>query len=172
MSQRGVILSVEGGVATSLGLEHICSGEVVYFQNGLAGMALNLESDVTGVVIFGADSEAKEGDILARSGSVVEIPVGPTLLGRTIDTLGNFIDGLVTNSSDKYVYQQVEVKAPGVMSRQSVHEPIHTGVLAVDSMVPIGRGQRELIIGDRQTGKTAIAIDAIISQRDLNHDSD
>ncbi len=172
LTQYGILQSIEGGVATALGLEDVCSGEVIFFQNGLTGMALNLETDVTGIIIFGADSDAKEGDIVTRSGAIVEIPVGLGLLGRTIDTLGNFIDGLSVASSNKYVYSPVEVKAPGVMARQSVHEPIHTGILAVDSMVPIGRGQRELIIGDRQTGKTAIGIDAIINQRDLNSDSD
>jgi len=163
MMTSGIVLSVGDGIAQIFGLEDVQAGELVNFSCGLKGLALNLERDSTGVVIFGNDSLIMEGDLVFRSGKIIDIPVGEGLLGRVIDALGNPIDGkgpLQNVSSSR-----IEVKAPGIIQRQSVHEPVQTGLKAIDALLPIGKGQRELIIGDRQTGKTAIAIDAIINQR-------
>ena len=139
------------------------AGEMVEFSSGVKGMALNLETDNVGIVVLGNDREIQEGDIVKRTGSIVDVPIGEGLLGRVVDALGNPIDGLGAIKSDQR--QRVELKAPGIIPRKSVHEPMMTGLKSVDSLVPIGRGQRELIIGDRQTGKTAIAIDCIINQK-------
>jgi len=164
---QGLVLSIGDGIAKVRGLKHVQAGELVIFGKGqsksVKGMALNLEKNVIGVVLFGNDRDVCQGHIVDRTRTIVNIPVGKELLGRVIDCLGNFIDGRAsTFISD---YKSVDVKAPGIIPRKSVHEPVQTGLIAVDSIVPIGRGQRELIIGDRQTGKTAIAIDAIINQR-------
>merc|ERR1712113_1161195 len=142
------------------------AGEMVEFDSGVKGMALNLESDNVGVVIFGDDREISEGDIVKRTGTIVQVPVGKGLLGRITDGLGQAIDGKGPIDAEKY--SRVEVKAPGILARKSVHEPMQTGLKAVDALIPVGRGQRELIIGDRQTGKTAIALDTIINQTQLN----
>ena len=167
ISEVGQVLSVGDGIARVYGLDNVQAGEMVEFSDGLKGMALNLESDNVGVVIFGDDRSIKEGDIVKRTGAIVDAPVGKSLLGRVVDGLGNPIDG--KGELDKNLKKQrVEVKAPGIISRQSVSEPMQTGLKAIDSLIPIGRGQRELIIGDRQTGKTAVAIDAIINQKDIN----
>lgn len=141
------------------------AGEMVEFSSGVKGMALNLETDNVGIVVLGNDREIQEGDIVKRTGSIVDVPIGDGMLGRVVDPLGNAIDGLGPIQSD--MRQRVELKAPGIIPRKSVHEPMQTGLKAVDSLVPIGRGQRELIIGDRQTGKTAIAIDTIINQKEM-----
>jgi F-type H+/Na+-transporting ATPase subunit alpha len=166
VAEVGQVLSIGDGVARVYGMDNVKAGEMVEFPNGVKGMALNLETDNVGIVIFGSDREIKEGDTVKRTGQIVEVPVGPGLLGRVVDGLGNPIDGKgpLTDVS----LQRVESKAPGIIPRKSVHEPMQTGVKAVDALVPIGRGQRELIIGDRQTGKTAVAIDTIINQRDVN----
>src|SRR5499433_3124351 len=144
---------------------------MVEFPGGIRGMALNLEADNVGVVIFGSDATIKEGDTVKRTGAIVEVPVGKGLLGRVVDPLGNPIDGKgpITNVAER---RRVDVKAPGIIPRKSVHEPMQTGLKAIDSLIPIGRGQRELIIGDRQTGKTAVAIDTIINQREVNKTGD
>ncbi|HRC26844.1 MAG TPA: F0F1 ATP synthase subunit alpha, partial [Alphaproteobacteria bacterium] len=162
----GQVLSVGDGVARVYGLDRVRAGEMVEFPGNVKGMALNLESDNVGVVLFGADREIKEGDIVRRTGEIVEVPVGRELLGRVVDALGNPIDGKgpIKASSRR----RVEIKAPGIIPRKSVHEPMQTGLKAIDSLVPIGRGQRELIIGDRQTGKTAVAIDTILNQKSVN----
>lgn len=165
IDEKGRVLSVGDGIARVYGLNNIQAGEMVEFSSGLRGMALNLENDNVGVVIFGNDRVIKEGDIVKRTGSIVDVPVGKELLGRVIDALGNPIDGKGPIQGTR---RRVEVKAPGIISRKSVKEPMQTGLKAVDSLVPIGRGQRELIIGDRQTGKTAVAIDAMINQRSVN----
>jgi F-type H+/Na+-transporting ATPase subunit alpha len=170
VAEVGQVLSVGDGVARVYGLDKVQAGELVEFPGGLKGMALNLESDNVGVVIFGDDRGIKEGDIVRRSGQIVEVPVGRGLLGRVVDGLGNPIDGKGPINSKES--RRVEVKAPGVIPRQSVSEPMQTGLKAIDALVPIGRGQRELIIGDRQTGKTAVAIDAIINQKIINADPD
>ena len=149
-----------------MGLNKIQAGEMVEFTGGVRGMALNLENDNVGVVLFGNDSAIREGDIVKRTGTIVDVPVGKGTLGRVLDALGNPIDG--KGPLKDVTRQRAEVKAPGIIARKSVHEPMQTGLKAVDSLVPIGRGQRELIIGDRQTGKTAIAIDAIINQKLIN----
>jgi len=170
INEIGRVLSIGDGIARVYGLNKIQAGEMVEFSGGVKGMALNLESDNVGVVLFGSDSAINEGDIVKRTGSIVDVPVGRGMLGRVLDALGQPIDGKggLTDVSR----QRVEVKAPGIIARKSVHEPMQTGLKAVDSLVPIGRGQRELIIGDRQTGKTAIAIDAILNQKAVNQGQD
>src|SRR5678815_5382963 len=157
VSEVGQVLSVGDGIARVYGLDNVQAGETVEFPGGIRGMALNLENDNVGVVIFGADTTIKEGDTVKRTGAIVDVPVGKGLLGRVVDPLGNPIDGKGPIKSDKRA--RVDVKAPGIIPRKSVHEPMATGLKAIDSLIPIGRGQRELIIGDRQTGKTAIALD-------------
>ncbi|MBI1273889.1 MAG: F0F1 ATP synthase subunit alpha [Alphaproteobacteria bacterium] len=163
VAEVGQVLSVGDGVARVYGLDNVRAGEMVEFQDGTKGMALNLEADNVGVVIFGNDRAIKEGDIVKRTGAIVEVPVGKGLLGRVVDALGNPIDGKGPLKDVKMA--RVDVKAPGIIPRKSVHEPMQTGLKAIDSLVPVGRGQRELIIGDRQTGKTAVAIDAFINQK-------
>src|SRR5947209_11192987 len=159
----GQVLSVGDGIARVYGLDTVQAGEMVEFPNGMKGMALNLELDNVGVVIFGDDSGIREGDTVKRTGAIVDVPVGKGLLGRVVDALGNPIDG--KGPLADVTRTRVEVKAPGIVPRRSVHEPVQTGLKAIDSMIPIGRGQRELIIGDRQTGKTALAIDTILNQK-------
>ena len=171
ISEIGKVLSVGDGIARIYGLDNVEAGEMVEFEDGSKGMALNLENDNVGVVIFGDDRKIKEGSTVKRTGSIVDAPVGKELLGRVVDALGNPIDGK-GNLSSKVKRQRVEVKAPGIIPRQSVNEPMQTGLKAIDTLIPIGRGQRELIIGDRQTGKTAVAIDAIINQKLVNDSSD
>jgi len=166
----GQVLSVGDGIARIYGLDNVQAGEMVEFNNGTKGMALNLENDNVGVVLFGSDSGIKEGDTVKRTNSIVDVPVGKELLGRVVDALGNPIDGKGTINSENR--SRIEVKAPGIIPRQSVSEPMQTGLKAIDSLIPVGRGQRELIIGDRQTGKTAVAIDAIINQKSINESSD
>jgi proton translocating ATP synthase F1 alpha subunit len=146
------------------------AGEMVEFSSGVKGMALNLETDNVGIVVLGNDREIQEGDIVKRTGSIVDVPIGEGMLGRVIDPLGNAIDGAGPIASDQR--QRVELKAPGIIPRKSVHEPMQTGLKSVDALVPVGRGQRELIIGDRQTGKTAIAIDTIINQKKAHDEND
>lgn len=166
VAETGSVLSVGDGVARVYGLENVMAGELVEFSSGVKGMALNLEANQVGVVIFGEDREIKEGDVVKRTKEIVSVPVGPELLGRVVDGLGNAIDGKgPLNAKSTRV---VEIKAPGIVYRKSVHEPLQTGLKAIDALIPIGRGQRELIIGDRQTGKTAIAIDTIINQKGQN----
>src|SRR6195256_916546 len=155
VAEVGQVLSVGDGVARVYGLDNVRAGEMVEFQNGVKGMALNLESDNVGVVIFGDDRAIREGDMVKRTDTIVEVPVGRGLLGRVVDALGNPIDG--KGPLKDVTMSRVEVKAPGIIERRSVYEPMQTGLKAIDSLVPIGRGQRELIIGDRQTGKTAVA---------------
>src|SRR6478736_459919 len=171
VSEVGQVLSVGDGIARVYGLDKVQAGELVEFPGGIKGMALNLESDNVGVVIFGSDSTIKEGDTVKRTGAIVDVPVGKGLLGRVVDPLGNPIDGKgeLTNVAER---RRVDVKAPGIIPRKSVHEPVQTGLKAIDTLIPIGRGQRELIIGDRQTGKTAVAIDAIINQKAVNAGTD
>jgi F-type H+/Na+-transporting ATPase subunit alpha len=166
VSEVGQVLSVGDGIARIWGLDNVQAGEMIEFANGVQGMALNLEADNVGAVIFGSDAEIKEGDTVKRTGTIVDVPVGKGLLGRVVDGLGNPIDGKGPIVSDQR--SRVEVKAPGIIPRQSVHEPVQTGLKALDALVPVGRGQRELIIGDRQTGKTAVAIDAFINQKGAN----
>src|SRR5579862_8672444 len=163
VSEVGQVLSVGDGVARVYGLDSVQAGEMVEFPGGVRGMALNLESDNVGVVIFGDDSGIKEGDTVKRTNAIVEVPVGPELLGRVVDALGNPIDGKGPINATKTA--PIERVAPGVIYRKSVSQPVQAGYKSVDSMVPIGRGQRELIIGDRQTGKTAMAVDTIINQK-------
>jgi F-type H+/Na+-transporting ATPase subunit alpha len=170
VSEVGSVLSVGDGIARIHGLDQVQAGEMVEFANGVKGMALNLEADNVGVVIFGSDAEIKEGDQVKRTGTIVDVPVGKGLLGRVVDALGNPIDG--KGPIKDATRQRVEVKAPGIIPRKSVHEPVQTGLKAIDALVPIGRGQRELIIGDRQTGKTAVAIDTFINQKDINASGD
>ena len=171
LEETGVVLSMSDGIARCYGLTKVQAGEMVEFNEGsLKGMALNLEPDVVGVVVFGDDRNIQEGDFVKRTGSIVSVPIGDQLLGRTVDALGQPIDGLGSINSSEY--KRVEVKAPGIMPRQSVSEPVQTGLKAIDSLVPIGRGQRELIIGDRQTGKTSIAIDTIINQKSIHDTND
>ena len=165
-AEVGQILSVGDGIARVYGLDNVQAGELVEFENGVKGMALNLETDNVGVVIFGSDREIKEGDTVKRTGDIVSVPVGRGLLGRVVDGLGMPIDGLGALSDVEETL--AEVKAPGIIPRRSVHEPMQTGIKAIDSLIPIGRGQRELIIGDRQTGKTAIILDTIINQKRIN----
>jgi F-type H+/Na+-transporting ATPase subunit alpha len=171
VSEVGKVLSVGDGIARIFGLDNVQAGEMVEFEDGSKGMALNLESDNVGVVIFGDDRKIKEGSTVKRTGSIVDSPVGKELLGRVLDGLGNPIDGK-GNLSEKIERKRVEVKAPGIIPRQSVSEPMQTGLKAIDTLIPVGRGQRELIIGDRQTGKTAVAIDAIINQKSINETED
>ncbi|WP_428490272.1 F0F1 ATP synthase subunit alpha [Rhodopila sp.] len=171
VAETGQVLSVGDGIARVFGLQNVMAGEMVEFPSaGLRGMALNLETDNVGVVIFGDDKQIREGDTVSRTGSIVEVPVGPGLLGRVVDGLGNPIDG--KGPVDAVERRRVEVKAPGIIPRKSVHEPMQTGLKAIDALIPVGRGQRELIIGDRQTGKTAVIIDTIINQKGLNAGDD
>lgn len=170
VSETGQVLSVGDGIARIYGLDNVQAGEMVEFSNGVQGMALNLEADNVGVVIFGSDSEIKEGDVVRRTGTIVDVPVGKGLLGRVVDGLGNPIDGKGPIVAEQR--SRVEVKAPGIIPRKSVHEPVQTGLKAIDALVPVGRGQRELIIGDRQTGKSAIAIDTFINQKTANAGTD
>ena len=170
VSEIGQVLSVGDGIARVHGLDKVQAGEMVEFPGGVKGMALNLESDNVGVVIFGNDRDIKEGDTVKRTGSIVDVPVGKGLLGRVVDPLGIPLDGKGPIQSTER--RRVDVKAPGIIPRRSVHEPMQTGLKSVDSLIPIGRGQRELIIGDRQTGKTAIALDTIINQKAVNATGD
>ena len=170
VAEVGQVLSVGDGIARVYGLDKVQAGELVEFPGGIKGMALNLETDNVGIVIFGDDRTIKEGDIVKRTGDIVDVPVGKELLGRVVDALGNPIDG----KGDLGAKQRalVEVKAPGIIPRKSVHEPMQTGLKAIDSLIPVGRGQRELIIGDRQTGKTAVIIDTILNQKSINDNTD
>ena len=170
VSEVGQVLSVGDGVARVYGLDNIQAGEMVEFPGGIKGLALNLETDNVGVVIFGSDRDIREGDTVKRTGAIVETTVGKGLLGRVVDGLGNPIDG--KGPIEGTETRRVDVKAPGIMPRKSVHEPMMTGLKAIDSLVPVGRGQRELIIGDRQTGKTAVAVDAILNQKAVNAGDD
>lgn len=170
MAEVGQVLKIGDGVALVYGLDNVRAGEMVEFQNGVRGMALNLETDCVGVVIFGDDRSIREGDTVKRTGAIVEVPVGEGLIGRVVDGLGNPIDGKGPLKNVKMT--RVEVKAPGIIPRQSVNEPMQTGLKAIDSLVPIGRGQRELIIGDRQTGKTAVVMDTFINQKPINEGND
>lgn len=170
VAESGRVLSVGDGIARVYGLDHVQAGELVQFSSGVYGMTLNLEVDNVGVVIFGNDKEIKEGDDVKRTKKIVSVPVGKGLLGRVVDALGNPIDGKGDIATDEMA--QVDVKAPGIITRKSVHEPMQTGIKAIDALVPIGRGQRELIIGDRQTGKTTIAIDTILNQKLVNQSKD
>ncbi len=166
VAEVGQVLSVGDGIARIHGLDKVQAGEMVEFPGGIKGMALNLETDNVGVVIFGDDRNIKEGDTVKRTGAIVDVPVGKGLLGRVVDGLGNPIDGKGEINSDER--KRVEVKAPGIIPRKSVHEPVQTGLKAIDSLIPVGRGQRELIIGDRQTGKTAVIVDTILNQKAVN----
>lgn len=166
MSEVGRVLSVGDGIARVYGLDKVQLNEMVEFDDGTKGMALNLEEDSVSVVLFGSDAGVKEGDIVKRTGKIVSVPVGKALLGRVVDALGNPIDGMGEIKAEKY--SNAEIKAPGIIPRRSVHEPVQTGLKVIDSLIPIGRGQRELIIGDRQTGKTSIIIDTIINQKRVN----
>ncbi len=170
VSEVGQVLSVGDGIARVYGLDNVQAGEMVEFPTGVRGMALNLEEDNVGIVIFGSDREIREGDVVKRTGEIVSVPVGKGLLGRVVDALGNPLDGKGPIKAEKQM--KVDVKAPGIIPRQSVHEPMQTGLKAVDALIPIGRGQRELIIGDRQTGKTAIALDTILNQKKINEGDD
>ena len=170
VSEVGKVLSVGDGIARVYGLDNVQAGEMVEFPGGIRGMALNLASDNVGVVIFGSDRDIKEGDTVKRTSAIVDTPVGKGLLGRVVDALGNPIDGKGPIQSDER--RRVDVKAPGIIPRRSVHEPMQTGLKAIDALIPIGRGQRELIIGDRQTGKTAVALDAILNQKSINESGD
>ncbi len=171
VAEVGTVLTVGDGIARVYGLQNVMAGELVSFPaSGLKGMALNLESDNVGVVIFGADKTVREGDVVERTGTIVDVPVGRGLLGRVVDGLGNPIDG--KGPIVDATRMRVEVKAPGIIPRKSVHEPMQTGIKAIDALIPIGRGQRELIIGDRQTGKTAVIIDTIINQKGINAGTD
>jgi len=171
IDETGTVLSIGDGIARVYGLRKVKAGEMVEFPGAIKGMALNLESDNVGVVIFGNDREIKEGASVKRTGAIVDVPVGPELLGRVVNALGEPIDGKGA-ISDAAPRERVEVKAPGIMPRKSVHEPMQTGLKCVDSLVPVGCGQRELIIGDRQTGKTAVAIDTFINQKFVNDSTD
>ena len=170
VSEIGQVLSVGDGIARIYGLDNVQAGEMVEFANGVKGMALNLEADNVGVVIFGEDRDIKEGDTVKRTKAIVDVPVGKGLLGRVVDPLGNPIDG--KGPIEATERRLVDVKAPGILPRKSVHEPVQTGIKAIDSMIPIGRGQRELVIGDRQTGKTAICVDAMLNQKAANAGDD
>jgi F-type H+/Na+-transporting ATPase subunit alpha len=170
VSEVGQVLSVGDGIARIHGLDNVQAGEMIEFANGIKGMALNLEADNVGAVIFGSDNEIREGDTVKRTGTIVDVPIGKELLGRVVDGLGNPIDGKGPLKTTKR--GRVEVKAPGIIPRQGVSEPMQTGLKALDALVPVGRGQRELIIGDRQTGKTAVAIDAFINQKNVNAGDD
>src|SRR3954466_5900379 len=170
VSEVGTVLSVGDGIARVYGLDNVQAGEMVEFANAIKGMALNLEADNVGIVIFGSDAEIREGDTVRRTGTIVDVPVGKGLLGRVVDGLGNPIDGKgpIEGAERPENRRRVEVKAPGIIPRKSVHEPVQTGLKALDALVPVGRGQRELIIGDRQTGKSAVALDTFINQREIN----
>jgi len=170
VAEVGEVLSVGDGIARVYGLDSVQAGEMVEFPGGIKGMTLNLETDNVGVVIFGDDRTIKEGDTVKRTGEIVDVPIGKALLGRVVDALGNPIDDKGPIEADER--RRIEVKAPGIISRRSVHEPVQTGLKSIDSLIPIGRGQRELIIGDRQTGKTALAIDTIINQKEINAGDD
>jgi F-type H+-transporting ATPase subunit alpha len=170
VSEVGQVLSVGDGIARVYGLDNVQAGEMVEFEGGIRGMTLNLETDNVGIVIFGNDREIKEGQTVKRTGSIVDVPVGKGLLGRVVDALGNPLDGKGPIHATER--KRVDVKAPGIIPRKSVHEPMATGLKAIDALIPIGRGQRELIIGDRQTGKTAIALDTILNQKPLNASGD
>lgn len=170
VAEVGRVLSVGDGIARVYGLDNVQAGEMVEFPGGIVGMALNLESDNVGIVIFGDDRTIHEGDTVKRTGNIVDVPVGQELLGRVVDGLGNPIDGKGPIEGSER--RRVDVKAPGIIPRQSVNEPVQTGLKAIDSLIPVGRGQRELIIGDRQTGKTAVAIDTMINQREINAGGD
>jgi F-type H+-transporting ATPase subunit alpha len=168
VSEVGQVLSVGDGIARVYGLDNVQAGEMVEFPGGIRGMALNLEADNVGVVIFGNDRDIKEGDTVKRTGAIVDVPVGPELLGRVVDALGNPIDGKGPINATRR--SRVDIKAPGIIPRKSVHEPMSTGLKAIDALIPVGRGQRELVIGDRQTGKTAIILDTILNQKSV-HDN-
>ena len=170
VSEIGQVLSVGDGIARVYGLDNVQAGEMVEFPGGIRGMALNLEVDNVGIVIFGDDRDIKEGDTVKRTGAIVDVPVGKELLGRVVDPLGNPIDGKGPIKAKQRAL--VDVKAPGIIPRKSVHEPMQTGLKAVDALIPIGRGQRELIIGDRQTGKTAVILDAMLNQKSINEGND
>jgi F-type H+-transporting ATPase subunit alpha len=170
VTEVGQVLSVGDGIARAYGLDNVQAGEMVEFENGIRGMALNLETDNVGIVIFGSDRDIKEGQTVKRTGAIVDVPVGKGLLGRVVDALGNPLDGKGPIHATER--RRVDVKAPGIIPRKSVHEPMATGLKAIDALIPIGRGQRELIIGDRQTGKTAIALDTILNQKPLNATGD
>src|SRR5438067_1274294 len=170
VSEVGTVLSVGDGIARIYGLDNVQAGEMVEFDNGTKGMALNLEADNVGVVIFGSDAQISEGSTVKRTGTIVDVPIGKGLLGRVVDALGNPIDGKGPIAFTER--RRVEVKAPGIIPRKSVHEPVQTGLKALDALVPVGRGQRELIIGDRQTGKSAVALDTFINQRKANQGDD
>ena len=170
VSEVGKVLSVGDGIARVYGLDNVQAGEMGEFRGNVRGMALNLEADNVGVVIFGSDRDIKEGDTVKRLGTIVDVPVGKGLLGRVVDALGNPIDG--KGPIENVTRERVEVKAPGIIPRKSVHEPVQTGLKAIDALVPVGRGQRELIIGDRQTGKTAVAIDTFLNQKQANAGDD
>ena len=168
VSEVGTVLSVGDGIARVYGLDNVQAGEMVEFPGGITGMALNLETDNVGVVIFGNDRGIKEGDVVKRTGAIVDVPVGKELLGRVVDGLGNPIDGKgPIKSKDR---QRVDIKAPGIIPRKSVHEPMATGLKSIDALIPVGRGQRELVIGDRQTGKTAIILDTFLNQQPAHKD--
>ena len=166
VAEVGRVLSVGDGIARVYGLDNIQAGEMVEFADGMRGMALNLETDSVGVVIFGDDRGIGEGDTVKRTGAIVDVPVGKGLLGRVVDALGVPLDG--KGEIEEADRKRADVKAPGIIPRKSVHEPMATGLKAIDALIPIGRGQRELIIGDRQTGKTAVAVDAILNQKTYN----
>ena len=165
VAEVGQVLSVGDGIARIYGLENVQAGEMIEFPGDIKGMALNLEHDNVGAVIFGEDQNIKEGDVVKRTKKILEVPIGKSLLGRVVDGLGSPIDGKGDIKSKER--SRLEVKAPGIIQRKSVHEPVQTGIKAIDTLIPIGRGQRELIIGDRQTGKTAIAIDTILNQKEI-----
>ena len=170
VAEVGQVLSVGDGIARVYGLDNVQLGEMVEFPGAIKGMALNLETDNVGIVIFGDDRNIKEGDIVKRTKKILEVPIGKSLLGRVVDGLGSPIDGKGDIKSKER--SRLEVKAPGIIQRKSVHEPVQTGIKAIDILIPVGRGQRELIIGDRQTGKTAVAIDTIINQKEINEGKD
>lgn len=170
VSEVGQVLSVGDGIARVYGLDNVQAGEMVEFPGGIRGMALNLEEDNVGVVIFGSDRDIKEGDTVKRTGAIVEVPVGKGLLGRVVDPLGNPLDGKGPIKDAEM--RRVDVKAPGILPRKSVHEPMSTGLKAIDALIPVGRGQRELVIGDRQTGKTAIILDTFLNQKPLHAGDD
>ena len=170
VAEIGQVVSVGDGVARVHGLDNVKMGEMVEFPGGIKGMALNLEEDNVGIVIFGSDRDIKEGDTVRQTGEIVDVPVGKELLGRVVDALGNPIDGKGPIKAKSRA--RVEQKAPGIIPRKSVHEPMQTGIKALDALVPVGRGQRELIIGDRQTGKSAVALDAILNQKSVNESDD
>src|SRR4029450_2284732 len=169
VSEVGQVLSVGDGIARVFGLDNVQAGEMVEFENGIRGMALNLESDNVGIVIFGTDRDIKEGQTVKRTRAIVDVPVGKELLGRVVDALGHPSEREGPTKSKER--RPVDVKAPGIIPRKSVHEPMATGLKAIDALIPIGRGQRELVIGDRQTGKTAVALDTILNQKSINKGS-